>query len=77
MLLQCYIFISVVYVCVCVYMCVFVCLRPRPYRAVLSWHGLNGNREGTAASVHGRCLPCVSLWLLALAAALFIFSRDV
>lgn len=61
-LLQCYIFISAVYVG----LYVSVCLRPLPYRAVLSWHGLNSNREeGTAASVHSRCLPCVSFWLLA------------
>lgn len=74
MLLQCYIFISVVYVCVDT----GVCLRPLPYRAVLSWHGLNSSREeGTAVSVHSRCLPCVSSLAACLAPALFIFSRDI
>lgn len=61
-LLQCYIFKSVMHVRVYVSVCV---CDPYPYRAVLSWHGLNSNREGTAASVHSRCLLCVSLWLLA------------
>lgn len=52
------------------------CLRPLPYRAVLSWHGLNSNRaEGTAASAHSRCLPCVFLSGCSLGARSVYFQR--
>lgn len=52
--------------------CVF--FRPLPYRAVLFWHRLNGNRKaGAAASAHSRCLPCFSL--PALAAGSVYFQR--
>lgn len=69
-LLQCYIFISVV--CACVYE------RPLPYRAVLSWLGLKQQQRGGHCGERSQPPFAARSSLAArLAPALFIFSRDI